>query len=142
MYNTKIENITKHIISVRSQEDSYRRIIISSDYKTKKNYIDFFVANYKESDGKEIIEYLSKNEPVNLIQDTSYPYDQFAIAVYDRDMVKLGYVPNIISPLISYKMDDKNHKVNAVIKKVKLDAHDECKIEIRVFVDKIKKLID
>lgn len=137
---TKSENITKHLISIRSQEDSYRRVIINTDYKTKKHYIDFFVADYKDSDGKEIIEYLSKNEPINLIQDTSYPYDQFAIAVYDMNWIKLGYVPNIISSLISYRMDDKNHKVNAVVKKVKLDANDECKIEIRVFINKNRKL--
>lgn len=136
---TKSDNITKHIISIRSQEDGYRRVIINTDYKTKRHYIDFFVSDYKHNNGKEIIEFLSKNEPINLIQDTSYPYDQFAIAVYDRDMIKLGYVPDIISPLISYKMDDTNHRVNAVIKKVKLDANDECKIEIRVFLDKIRK---
>lgn len=135
---TKSDNITKHAISIRSQADSFRRVIINNDYKTKRHYIDFFVSDYKYNNGEEIIEFLSKNEPINLIQDTSYPYDQFAIAVYDRDMIKLGYVPDIISPLISYKMDDKNHRVNAVVKKVKLDEHDECKIEIRVFVDKIK----
>lgn len=137
--NTKSGNITKHIISIRSQEDGYRRIIINADYKKDRHYIDFFVSDYKDNNGEEIIEFLSKNEPINLIPDTSYPYDQFAIAVYDRDMIKLGYVPDIISPLISYKMDDKNHRINAVIKKVKLDAHNECKIEIRVFVEKIKK---
>ena len=139
---TKIENIAKHLISIRSQEDSYRRIIINSDCKTKKHYIDFFVANYKDNDGKEIIEYLSKNEPINLIQDTSYPYDQFAVSIWTSDAIKLGYVPEIISSLISYKLEDKSKRVNAVIKKIKLNAHDECKIEIRVFVDKIKKLID
>ncbi len=135
---TKSDNITKHAIKIISQADSFRRVIINNDYKTKRHYIDFFVSDYKYNNGKEIIEFLSKNEPINLIQDTSYPYDQFAVAVYDRDMIKLGYVPDIISPLISYKMDDKNHRVNAVVKKVKLDVHDECKIEIRVFVDKIK----
>lgn len=137
---TKSKNITKHSINIRSLEDSYRRIIINTDYKTKRNYIDFFVADYKDYDGKEIIEHLSENEPIELIQDTSYPYDQFAIAVWSTDPIRLGYVPDIISPLISYKLNDKNKKVNAIIKKIKLNAHDECKIEIRVFIDKIKKL--
>ena len=136
---TKSKNITKHTINIRSQEDRDRRIIINTDYKTKRNYIDFFVADYKDSDGKEIIEHLSENEPIELIQDTSYPYDQFAISVWSSDPIQLGYVPDIISPLISHKLDDKNKKVNAIIKKIKLNAHDECKIEIRVFVDKVKK---
>ena len=108
-------------------------------YDKHGNYIDFFVADYKDSDGKEIIEHLSENEPIELIQDTSYPYDQFAISVWSSDPIQLGYVPDIISPLISHKLDDKNKKVNAIIKKIKLNAHDECKIEIRVFVDKVKK---
>ena len=128
---TKSKNITKHTINIRSQEDSYRRIIINADYKTKRNYIDFFVADYKDSDGKEIIEHLSENEPIELIQDTSYPYDQFAISAWSSDPIQLGYVPDII--------DDKNKKVKTIIKKIKLNAHDECKIEIRVFVDKVKK---
>ena len=64
---TKSKKITKHTINIRSQEDSYRRIIINTDYKTKRNYIDFFVADYKDSDGKEIIEHLSENEPIELI---------------------------------------------------------------------------
>ena len=65
------------------------------------------MADYKDSDGKEIIEHLSENEPIELIQDTSYPYDQFAISVWSSDPIQLGYVPDIISPLISHKLDDK-----------------------------------
>ncbi len=68
------------------------------------------------------------------------PYDRFAIAIYDRSFdFRLGYVPSIISPLISYKMEDKRNRVYAIIKNVKLDASDECKIEIRVFIDIAKK---
>ena len=139
---TKSVSIPKHSISIRSAEDSYRRIIINNNYKTKKHYIDFFVADYKESDGKEIIECLSENEPIELRRDASYPYDQFAVSIWTSDAIKLGYVPEIISSLISYKLEDKSKRVSAIIKKIKLNAHDECKIEIRVFVDKIKKLID
>lgn len=138
--STKSVSIPKHSIMIRSTEDSYRRIIIKNDYKTRSNHIDFFVAGYKESDGKEIIECLSENEPIELCRDTSYPYDQFAVSIWTSDAIKLGYVPEIISSLISYKLEDKNKKVSAVIKKIKLNAHDECKIEIRVFVDKIKKI--
>lgn len=137
---TKSVSIPKHSIKIRSTEDSYRRIIINNDYKTKSNYIDFFVADYKECDGKEIIECLSENEPIELCRDTSYPYDQFAVAIWTSDPIKLGYVPEIISSLISYKLEDKNKKVSAVIKKIKLNAHDDCKIEIRVFVNKLKKI--
>ena len=63
------------------------------------------------------------------------------ISIYDDRSFdfRLGYVPSIISPLISYKLEDKRNKVHAIIKNVKLDAIDECKIEIRVFIDIAKK---
>lgn len=131
---------TKRTISVRSRVDGYRRIIINADYKSKGHYIDLFVSDYKDNDGKEIIEFLDKNEPVNLIREYNYPYDQSAVAVYSSDNVRLGYIPSIVSKLICDKIEDKNCKVNAVIKNVKLNAHDECKIEIRVFINKIKKI--
>lgn len=130
----------KRTISVRSQIDGYRRIIINTDYKSKGHYIDFFVADYKDYNGKDIIELLDKNEPINLNPNTGNPYDQSAVAIYDKDWIQLGYVPSIISKLIYDKIEDNNHKVNAIIKNVKLNAHDECKIEIRVFINKIKKL--
>jgi len=127
----------EHTICIRDQEESYRRVIVGRNYQTKRHYIDFFVSNYKEYEGKEIIEFLSKNEPLRLERDNNYPYDQFATAVYSNDCVKLGYIPSIVSPLISYHMENK--KINAVIKNVKPEVDDECKIEIRVFIDEIKK---
>lgn len=131
---------TVHITCLINHEESFKRIIINRNYKTKKYYIDFFVAGYKYNNGRDVIDLLLKNEPINLLRDMTNPYDRFAIAIYDRSFdFRLGYVPSIISPLISYKMEDKRNRVYAIIKNVKLDASDECKIEIRVFIDIAKK---
>ena len=127
---------TEHITCLINHEESFKRIIINRNYKTKRYYIDFFVAGYKYNNGKDVIDLLLKNEPINLLRDLTNPYDRFAIAIYDRSFdFRLGYVPSVISPLISYKLEDKRNKVYARIKNVKLDAADECKIEIRVFID-------
>lgn len=132
---------TKHITYIINHEENFKRIIINRNYKTRRYYIDFFVAGYKYNDGKEVIDLLLKNESIKLVHEISNPYDRFAIAVYDKSFIRLGYVPSIISPLISYKLEDKRNRVYAVIKNVKLDAIDECKIEIRVFIDAAKKKI-
>ena len=135
-----MDDNTKHITYIANHErNSFRRIIINRNYKTKRYYIDFFVAGYKYNDGKDLIYSLLKNEPINLVHEIANPYDRFAIAIYDKDFVRLGYVPSVISPLISYKLEDKRNRVYAIIKNVKLDASDECKIEIRVFIDIDKK---
>ncbi|MEI0477561.1 HIRAN domain-containing protein [Brachyspira pulli] len=131
---------TKHTTCIINHEESFKRIIINRNYKTKRYSIDFFVAGYKYNNGKDVIDLLLKNEPINFIHEITNPYDRFAIAIYDRSFdFRLGYVPSIISPLISYKLEDKRNKVHAIIKNVKLDAIDECKIEIRVFIDIAKK---
>lgn len=131
---------TEHITCLINHEESFKRIIINRNYKTKRYYIDFFVAGYKYNNGKDVIDLLLKNEPINLLRDITNPYDRFAIAIYDRSFdFRLGYVPSVISPLISYKLEDKRNRVYARIKNVKLDATDECKIEIRVFIDIAKK---
>nr|WP_297278465.1 HIRAN domain-containing protein [uncultured Brachyspira sp.] len=138
--NNNINDNTKHITYITNHEkNSFRRIIINRNYKTKRYYIDFFVAGYKYNDGKEIIEFLCKNESVTLVHEIFNPYDRFAIAIYDsRNYFRLGYIPSVISPLISYKLEDKKNKVHAVIKSIKLEEDDECKIEIRVFIDMVK----
>ena len=126
---------SKHITCIVNHQDSYRRIIINRDYKVKKYHIDFFVAGYKYNNGNDIIEILSKNEPVNLIRENFNPYDPFATALYIDYSIRIGYVPSIISPLIAHKLEDKKNNVRAIIKNVKLDVDDECKIEIRLFIE-------
>ena len=136
-----MDDNTKHITYIANHErNSFRRIIINRNYKTKRYYIDFFVAGYKYNDGKEIIEFLNRNEPVVLVREIFNPYDRFAVAIYERGVtIRLGYIPKVISPLISYKLEDKRSKVHARIKDIKLEEDDECKIEVRVFIDIIKK---
>ena len=93
---------TKHITYITNHEkNSFRRIIINRNYKTKRYYIDFFVAGYKYNDGKEMIEFLNSNEPVILVREIFNPYDRFAVAIYERGFTRLGYIPKVISPLIS-----------------------------------------
>ncbi|MDA1470245.1 hypothetical protein OGZ02_15830 [Brachyspira hyodysenteriae] len=43
---------TKHTTYIINHEESFKRIIINRNYKTKRYYIDFFVAGYKYNDGK------------------------------------------------------------------------------------------
>ncbi|WP_297203832.1 HIRAN domain-containing protein [uncultured Brachyspira sp.] len=131
---------TKHITYITNHEkNSFRRIIINRNYKTKRYYIDFFVAGYKYNDGKEMIEFLNSNEPVILVREIFNPYDRFAVAIYERGFTRLGYIPKVISPLISYKLEDKKNKIHARIKNIRLEEDDECKIEIRIFIDIVKK---
>ena len=54
--NNNINDNTKHITYITNHEkNSFRRIIINRNYKTKRYYIDFFVAGYKYNDGKTYI---------------------------------------------------------------------------------------
>ena len=133
-----MENNSKHITYLVNHEETFRRIIINRNYKTRKCHIDFFLAGYMHYYAKDLIEFLTKNEPINLVHETFNPYDKFAIAIYDRDWVKLGYVPKIISPLISYKLENEKNNIYGVIKEINLHEINECKIEIRVYMNMIK----
>lgn len=137
MYSQKNSKHTTYIVNY---QETFKRIIINKYYKMNRYSIDFFVAGYKYNDGKEIIELLSRNEPINLIREYFIGYDPFAIAVYDeRCEIRLGYVPKIIAPLLTYKMEDENYKIRAIVKNVKLEEIDECKLEIRVFIERALK---
>ena len=134
MYSQKNSKHTTYIVNY---QETFKRIIINKSYKMNRYSIDFFVAGYKYNDGKDIIELLYRNEPINLIREYFIGYDPFAIAVYDeRCEIRLGYVPKIIAPLLTYKMEDENYKIRAIVKNVKLEERDDCKLEIRVFIER------
>lgn len=133
--NKSIVDSVIHKTYIVDHSESFRRIIINRNYELSKYSIDFFVAGYKYNDGKEIIDLLTKNEPLELVHEHFNPYDPFAVAVHSREFIRLGYVPSIISSLIAYRLDD-GKKVRAIIKDIRngVCESDDLKIEVRAFV--------
>lgn len=131
--NTRNISRSIHKTYIVNHHENFKRIVLNRDYKTLKYSIDFFVAGYQYNDGSDIIELISKNEPLNLVHEHFNPYDPFAVAVYTKDFIRLGYVPNIISSFIAYNIDNEKH-IKALIKEVRnkdMDS-DDTKIEVRV----------
>jgi hypothetical protein len=139
---TKDSIKNSHVTYIVDPSDSFRRVIVNRDYVSSKCAIDFFVAGYKYYDGKDIIEFLGKNEPIELVREYFNPYDTFAVAAYTRDFVKLGYIPKIISSLIAYRLEE-GKSVRALIKKISNRDSDYTKIELRAIlpIDVQKKIL-
>lgn len=139
--NKSTVNNVIHNTYIVDHSESFKRIIINRNYKLSKYSVDFFIAGYKYNDGKDIIDILSKNEPLELVHEHFNPYDPFAVAVYSRDFIRLGYIPGVISSLIAYKLDE-GKKVRAVIKEIRNSPtdKDDLKIEVRTFITLDKKI--
>lgn len=134
-----IKNSTKkyHKTYIVSHNENYRRLIIERDYKKGKYVIDFFIAGYKYNDGKDIIEHLGRNEYLEFVREPFNPYDKYAIAIYSKDFIRLGYVPHIVASFLAPQIDN-GKKVKAVIKTINNNLQDdfctsdETKLEVRV----------
>ncbi len=132
------KNIVKktHKTYIVDATDSFRRVIINRDYSSSKCTVDYFVAGYKYYDGKDIIDFLVRNEPVNFVHEVFNAYDTFAIAIYTRDYVKLGYVPKVIAPLIAREIEKRGEDkpLRAYIKEINSRHSDYTKLEIRTIL--------
>ncbi len=134
-YQTKSTLRSIHKTYIVNHEESFKRLVLSRDYKNLEYTIDFFVAGYKYNDGRDIIDLLSRNEQLTLVREHFNPYDPFAVAVYTKDFVRLGYVPSVISSFVSYWVDTEKG-VKALIRDVRNKdiESDDTRIEVRAMV--------
>lgn len=96
---------------------------------------EFFVAGYQYYDGDTVIKSLRENEELVLKREPSNPYDFYAIEIYTRNNVKLGYVPARLNKMLARMLDqDVNLKIK--VKEKDPEAVDWEKLRVRIYLVK------
>ena len=121
---------------ISSDEDTFRRLIVTRKLEEKKATLDFFVSGFKYADASDFLLVLRAGEQLEIVREYHNPFDKNAVAIYTYDFVKLGYVPKDIALLFSSRLDE-GEKIKIKIKKINNSKRndDSTRIEVRSLIN-------
>lgn len=116
-------------------DDLSKRIIVSRNFDKNNITLDFYVSDVDKSDGFEFLYFLKMGEELSVVQENANSLYNNTLAVYTYDVVKLGYVPQTIAPLLSKKIENSNkNSMKMKIKKINNRCTKKT-IEVRSTID-------
>lgn len=95
----------------------------SADAGIKKEILltEFYIAGFKYYDGVKIVNQLKSGDELILRQEKSNEYDVFAIEIYTKNGIKLGYIPEYANE-IPFNLLDGKVEIKCRIKDVQPSA--------------------
>lgn len=101
----------------------------------KKNQVfltDFYIAGFQYYEGNKVFPWLLNMEELILRREPTNEYDYYAIEVFTKTNIKLGYIPAYLNK-IPARMIDQDVKLKVFISKINSDAPDWKKVKVKLY---------